>query len=131
MPTMHYFIDPCLMYFTAKNQIEISFPQLILKTKVIKFLKRMFCLGGFWQGGFCPGGFCPGVYVRGVFVWGVFVLEPVRPITVWLRFFSNGQTNLALLPPPMFEVRRALCHKNNFIQMKFSSIPLCYSITNG
>ena len=24
--TMHYFIDPCLMYFTAKNQIEISFP---------------------------------------------------------------------------------------------------------
>ena len=25
MPTMHYFIDPCLMYFTAKNQIEISF----------------------------------------------------------------------------------------------------------
>ena len=26
MPTMHYFIDPCLMYFTAKNQIEISFP---------------------------------------------------------------------------------------------------------
>ena len=74
MPTMHYFIDPCLTYFTAKNQIEISFPQLILKTKVIKFLKRMFCLGGFclggfWQGGFlsrgflsgdlCPGGFCP------------------------------------------------------------------------
>ena len=67
---MHYFIDPCLTYFTAKNQIEISFPQLILKTKVLKFLKRMFCLGGFWQGGFlsrgflsgglCPGGFCLG-----------------------------------------------------------------------
>ena len=63
------------MYFTDKIQIEISFPQLILKTKVIKFLKRMFCLGGFcpggfWQGGFlsrgflsgglCPGGFCLG-----------------------------------------------------------------------
>ena len=32
---------------------------------MIKFLKRMFCLGGFWQGGFlsggslCLGGFCP------------------------------------------------------------------------
>ena len=52
------------MYFTAKNEIEISFPKLILKTKVIKFLKRIFCLGGFWQGGFlsgslCLGGFCP------------------------------------------------------------------------
>ena len=45
------------MYFTAKNQIEISFPQLILKTKVIKFLKRIFCLGGFWQGGFLSRGF--------------------------------------------------------------------------
>ena len=44
MPTMHHFIDQCLMYFTAKNQIEISFPQLILKAKVIKFLKRIFCL---------------------------------------------------------------------------------------
>ena len=69
------------MYFTAKNQIKISFPQLILKTKAIKLLKRMFCLGGgvvrgvFRKGvlarGFCPGVFCPGVYVR-----GVFVLEP-------------------------------------------------------
>ena len=81
MPTMYYFTDPCLTYFTSKNQIEISFPQLILKTKVIKFLKRMFCLGGFvrgvfGKGGFCPGAFCPGVYVRGVFVWGFFVLIP-------------------------------------------------------
>ena len=77
MPTMHYFIDPCLTYFTAKNQIEISFPQLILKTKVLKFLKRMFCLGGFvWgvfgKGDFCAGGFCPGVYVRGGFCLGDF-----------------------------------------------------------
>ena len=57
------------MYFTAKNQIEIS-----IKTKVIKFLKRMLCLGvfvrgfwqgGFWQGGFCPGGFCPGGFCLG------------------------------------------------------------------
>ena len=53
------------MYFTAKNQIEISFPQLILKTKVIKFLKRIFCLGGF-----CPGDFWQGGFVQGVFVWG-------------------------------------------------------------
>ena len=58
------------MYFTAKNQIKTSFPSLILKTKVIKFLKkRMFCLGvltrgvlsrGFLSGGLCPGGFCLG-----------------------------------------------------------------------
>ena len=84
MPTMHYFIDLCLTYFTAKNQIEISFSQLILKTKVIKFLKEcfvwgVFVRGVFGKGGFCPGGFCPGVYVR-----GVFVLEPVLA-----KFFIN------------------------------------------
>ena len=69
----YYFIDPCLMYFTAINQIEISFPLLILKTKVIKFLKRIFSLGGgglcpgsFWQGGFCPG-FMSGGFLSGVF----------------------------------------------------------------
>ena len=105
MPTMHYFIDSCLMYFTPKNQIEISFPQLILKTKVIKFLKRMFCLGGFcpggfWQGGFLSRGFLArgvfgkGAFVQGflsgglcpgAFVWGVFVLEPeLHCIIVWL-----------------------------------------------
>ena len=39
----------------------------------------------------------------------------VRPTIVWLRFFLNGQTNLALLPPPLLEVHGALCHKNNFI----------------
>ena len=68
------------MHFTALNQIEISFPQLILKTKVRKFLKRIFCLGDFWQegflsrgflsgglclGGFCLGGFCPRTFLSG------------------------------------------------------------------
>ena len=62
---MQYFIDPCLMYFTAKNQIEISFPSLILKTTVITFLKRMFCLGVFVRGVYGTEGF-----VQGVFVWG-------------------------------------------------------------
>ena len=77
MPTMHYFIDPCLTYFTAKNQIEISFPQLILKTKVIKFLKRMFLSGGFLaRGVFVQGAFVRG-FMSGGFCRGVFVLEPI------------------------------------------------------
>ena len=82
MPTMHYFIDPCLMYFTAKNQIEISFPQLILKTKVIKFLKRIFCLGGFCPGGFCPGGFLSRGFLSGGLCPGGFCLGGFCPRTI-------------------------------------------------
>ena len=69
------------MYFTAKNQIEISFPQLILKTKVIKFLKRMFCLGGFVREGLARGVFVRG-FMSGGFCLGGFVLEPARKYSV-------------------------------------------------
>ena len=54
-----------------------------------------------------------------------------------LSIQNYGRTNncllevfLALLLPPLLEVHGALCHKNNFNQMKFISIPWCYSITN-
>ena len=59
----------------------------------------------------------------------------VGPITVWLRFLSNGHTSLALPPPLQLELRfmgtlpQKQIHPDE-IQLYFIDA-WCYSITNG
>ena len=65
MPTIHYFINPCLTFLLFKDKTEISFRKLILKTKSSKIFKKNSLSGQLLSRGFMSeeflsqGLFCP------------------------------------------------------------------------